>query len=113
EIVLAEAVNARGEAADTAIQKLQEAINQASKIMSLEPIYLPDRSEVVSAWQQELESAFRVIPVNGEHAVEALKREAARRRPAREGKGGRDSAIWLGVLEEASSSDVPVHFVSD
>ncbi|AXE86583.1 PIN domain-containing protein [Streptomyces sp. Go-475] len=113
EVVLEESVNIRKDLASEAIQKLQEAFNQASKVMDLESIYIPDLQEITAAWRAELEAAFEVVSVEGTQAVEALKREAARKRPAREGKGARDSAIWLSMLDSASSYNAPVHFVSD
>ncbi|WP_185013155.1 PIN domain-containing protein [Streptomyces sp. AK010] len=113
EVVLEESVNIRKSLVAEAIQKLQEAFNQASKLMELEPIYIPDLSEIASSWRDELEAAFEVIPLGGVQAVAALKREAARRRPARDGKGARDSAIWLSALEVAVANGAPVHFVSD
>lgn len=113
EVVLEESVNIRKDLASEAIAKLQEAFNQASKVMDLESIYIPDLQEITASWRAELEAAFEVVPVEGAQAVEALKREAARKRPAREGKGARDSAIWLSMLDSAFNYEAPVHFVSD
>ncbi|MFL0023152.1 PIN domain-containing protein [Streptomyces sp. NBUL23] len=113
DVVVEEAVNIRKELASEAIQKLQDAFNQASKLLELESIYIPDLHEVTEAWREELTSTFEVVPVGGIQAVEALKREAARKRPAREGKGARDSAIWLSMLDFADGRADPIHFVSD
>ncbi|MEW2511019.1 PIN domain-containing protein [Streptomyces sp. NPDC046870] len=113
EVVLEESVNIRKDLASEAIQKLQDAFNQASKVMDLDSIYIPDLQEIASSWRAELEAAFEVFPVKGTQAIEALKREAARKRPAREGKGARDSAIWLSMLDSASGYEAPIHFVSD
>ena len=113
EVVLEESVSARGRAVDEATQKLREAINQASKVIALDDIYIPGREDEVARWEEELRSTFRVIPVKGDHAVEALRREAFRRRPAREGKGARDAAIWLCAIDYALEHKLPIYFVSD
>ncbi|MFI0089681.1 PIN domain-containing protein [Streptomyces bobili] len=113
EVVLEESVNIRKSLVAEAIQKLQEAFNQASKLMELEPIYIPDLAEITSSWRDELEATFEVIPLGGDQAVAALKREASRKRPARDGKGARDSAIWLSALEISVAREALVHFVSD
>ncbi|MFJ9470096.1 PIN domain-containing protein [Streptomyces caniferus] len=113
DVVVEEAVNIRKELASEAMQKLQDAFNQANKLLDLESIYIPDLQEVADAWRGELTSTFEVVPVGGDQAVEALKREAARKRPAREGKGARDSAIWLSMLEYAVGREDSIHFVSD
>lgn len=113
DVVVEEAVNIRKEAAAEAIQKLRDAFNQANKILELESIYIPDLQEVADEWREGLTSTFEVFPVGGSQAVEALKREAARKRPAREGKGARDTAIWLSMLEYACGREDSIHFVSD
>ncbi|MFH7595074.1 PIN domain-containing protein [Streptomyces racemochromogenes] len=113
DIVLEESINARGQAVDDATQKLQEALSQASKLMQLESLYIPDRRHVMDEWRRELTEAFEVLTTRGEDALEALRREAARELPARLGKGARDSAIWLCTLRCAAALGEAVHFVSD
>ncbi|MGA5770746.1 PIN domain-containing protein [Streptomyces pseudogriseolus] len=113
EVVLEESVNIRKDLTSEVTQKLQEAFNQASKLMELEPIYIPDAAEVASSWRDELTATFEIVPLEGAQAIEALKREASRKRPARQGKGARDSAIWLSLLDSAARHAGRVHFVSD
>ncbi|WP_078963755.1 PIN domain-containing protein [Streptomyces sp. XY593] len=113
DVVLEESVNARGEAVSEATQKLQEALSQASKLMQLESIYIPDQRDVMDEWRRELVGAFDVFVTSGDHAREALRREAAREVPARLGKGARDTAIWLGVIKCAQENGCEVHFVSN
>ncbi|NJQ04534.1 DUF4935 domain-containing protein [Streptomyces lonarensis] len=56
-------------------------------------------------WEYLYRDSLDIIPLTRHAAVEALRREADRRRPARSsGKsatGSRDAAIWLTVLEAA------------
>jgi hypothetical protein len=113
EIVLHESVNLRREAVDSAVQQLLTVISQASRLFEVPAIYLPDPLAVSLEWEAELRDRLNVLQLDGEDAAEALCREAKRLVPAKEGRGGRDSAIWLSVRRAAMAlSDSDVIFVS-
>lgn len=112
EMVLHESLHARTDAIASAIQSVKDAVTSAEKLIELDPIYLPGIEEATQRWKESLEEAFHVIPTTGNQALEALKREAQRQRPARGGKGARDSVIWLSTIE-CGKSVAEVHFVSD
>lgn len=76
------------------------------------PLYLPDPAEVGGLWRQELEGNLKIIEVAPDDALAALRREALRTPPARNGTGARDSAIWLTALRAHLRSDEPTYLVS-
>lgn len=59
-----------------------------------------------------LHAIFEVLPLDGLYAIEALRSEARRIVPARHGKGGRDSAIWLTIAKLANDRH-RVHFITN
>lgn len=111
ELVLHEALNLRRNRAEVAHAKFIAAQSELSKLFPIEPVYVPDVNDIVDAWEDELRGAFVIVPLDGADAAEALKREALRIRPAREGRGARDSGIWLAALRCATDHDA-VFFVS-
>lgn len=111
EIVIHESVNLRRERFEPAAADYLKSYRAVAKFFASEPVYVPSADEICEAWEQELRSTFTVVPTHGEDAAEAMQREALRRRPARNGKGGRDSAIWLTVLR-LSQQFSRVSFVS-
>ncbi|PPF76292.1 hypothetical protein C5B99_10730 [Pseudoclavibacter sp. Z016] len=80
-------------------------------MFQVEAVYVPDIDDIVSEWERDLRSSFEVIEIEPEDAPRALRREAVRQRPARNGKGARDSAIWLSAIRVAASGQGAV-FVS-
>jgi PIN domain len=104
EVVRIETLAQRGRAASAALEKLRTGIREVSKIFGSDQVdyYMPSEVDAVSYWQQEIDEAFKVIPLAGEDAIEALHREARRIAPARptadgSSVGSRDAAIWLSV----------------
>src|SRR5438309_4321921 len=93
DLVVHESINLRVEKFTEAATEFVDAYNKIEKFFDIDPIYVPDVSEVGDKWEAELRAAFKVIDVDGADAAEALLREARRTRPARRGRGGRDSAI--------------------
>ncbi|MFI8405181.1 PIN domain-containing protein [Streptomyces sp. NPDC085463] len=78
-------------------------------------VYSPEDS--LQKWEDIYRQTMEVLPLTREAAVEGLRREAHRLRPARaSGKtaiGSRDAAIWMTVLEQAKAAPTcPVYFVS-
>jgi hypothetical protein len=112
EVVLEESVNSRLEAASAVAERLGEAINQASKLLEIDPIYIPSAAEAAELWRQGLIANFAILPLDSADAREALFREVHRVPPAREGRGARDSAIWLTVRRKQVSDPDPMFFVS-
>ncbi|WP_432485700.1 PIN domain-containing protein [Kineococcus esterisolvens] len=112
EIVVHESVNARYESVLNEVEKLRKAVSEASSFFDVDPVYLPEPEEVATNWEETLRHTFEVIPDAPDHALEALRREARRVRPASKGKGARDSLIWLTVLRHAKDSKGTHHFVS-
>lgn len=105
EVVRTETLGERERAASIALEKLRAGIREVSKIFGSDQIdtyYMPSEEDAVSYWRQEVDAAFRVIPLEGVDAIEALDREARRIAPARatadgSSVGSRDAAIWLSV----------------
>lgn len=112
ELVVQESVNKRAENYAQVATRFVDAFSELEKFFDIDPIYVPDEAEIRETWEAELRETFTVVPVHGDDAVEALRREAVRVRPARLGKGGRDSAVWLTVLRLASTRN-DVAFVSN
>lgn len=112
EIVLHESINARYDSVRAEIEKLRKALADASNFFEVPPIYLPDIDEVVTKWEQSVRSLFRIIPDKPEHALESLRREARRVRPASKGRGARDSLIWLTIIYHAEPNRNEHFFVS-
>lgn len=113
-VVFDESVNTRREAATAAVDALTSAISGLSKYCDLEPIYIPGIDEIVEDWEKQLTDCFEIVNLHGEDAVEALRREAGRRKPAKDdGTGARDAAIWLTVKRAHSETDEATYFVSD
>jgi hypothetical protein len=111
DIVLQESLNLRRDNYQSASAGFLKYFREVERFFSPQPLYLPSADEICRDWEDELRDVFEILPVHGEDAAEALDREARRIRPAREGRGGRDSAIWLTVLRHVPSYDV-FHFVS-
>lgn len=111
ELVVHESANLRRTRYAVASTDFLSKYSEVSKYVELEPVYVPDAEEVSEVWSAELRAVFSVREIDTEDAVEALEREALRRRPARNGRGARDSAIWLMVLRLAAAYDA-VFFVS-
>lgn len=100
EVVVQEAVNRQHQ---NAVENI-DGINKWHKLLSaqfasLEGIYIPTADEVADHYREILNSKFISLLLNGSQAIEALRREALRILPARNGSGSRDAAIWLTVRD--------------
>jgi hypothetical protein len=78
---------------------------------------LPSLESAVERDYRLMASMFTILPLEGEHAIQALQRETDRKRPASTdgsipGFGARDVAIWLTAIAHAASSGDPVYLVS-
>lgn len=111
DLVVQESVNLRRKFYLASNATFLGALRDISQYFDAESIYVPDVEEVCSQWDRELREAFQVLPIHGDDAAQALIREANRIRPAREGRGGRDSAIWMTVLRLAEKYET-VAFIS-
>ena len=70
-----------------------------------------------SDYQSKVLDTFDLIPLDGESAVEALRREAWRIPPAStsfdvQGTGARDAAIWLSLIKESIRQPERIFFIS-
>jgi hypothetical protein len=112
-LVLEESVSARRRDAMVAFEALSAAHKRASRYSDTVTTYIPSAQDVADDWRESLTVHFEVISTTPEIAVEALEREAHRRRPARGGSGGRDAAIWLTVRQDAASRDAVSYFLTE
>jgi hypothetical protein len=112
EVTVHETVNLRKVTADQLIESMVKSHSQLSELTRMSPLYAPTGETVAQAYEAELVEHFAVLPLDGEHAREALRREAMRVLPAREGVGGRDTAIWLTLIARLEAGD-EIHFVTN
>lgn len=85
---------------------------------SLMPIRLPDVDKLADQREAVLREQYMVLPTPEGAAVEALGREANRRRPAdidweKKGAGARDVVVWLTLLAATEQHARDLVFVSD
>lgn len=119
EMVRIESLGQRQRAASEALGQLRAAIRIAAGVFGPDQLdyYLPSETDAVQRWKDDLDSLGH-IPLDGDDAIEALRREALRQPPARptadgSATGGRDAAIWLAVKRlHSSSEDRQTYFVS-
>lgn len=106
ELVLEEYASLRRRKAEEAVAEYNKGYRKlTSHFPDLLPsIYLPAVNEAVEPLVAELRSEAVILPTRPEDAMLALKREAGRVPPARNGHGARDTAIWLTVARDHSSS---------
>ncbi len=112
ELVVEEATARHVRALESVQGKLTAAIGEASSFWPVSSVYLPDVRDFEVDRREQIAALGIVMPLVGEVATEALRREIWRRRPAREGRGGRDAAIWTCVAQDHESLDEPGYFVS-
>ncbi len=112
-VAVTESVSARRRDATDAFSRLVSAHRTASKFALLAAVYVPDPTDVAREWEVELRRRFEIAPIPIGAAEEALRREAERIPPAREGRGARDCAIWLTLLHEHASRSEESFFVSE
>lgn len=110
-VVLHESVNIRREKYADASSKFLAGFKALSRFFEAPSVYIPDASEIAQRWESELRANFEVLDSDGDDSAEALRREATRYPPARLGKGGRDSLIWLTAIRLAREG-AHVHLVS-
>jgi len=112
EVTLHEAVNFREDQANKLITPLVATHSELSRMTRMDPVYTPTAADIAAVYEARLNELFEVLPLEGDHAIEALRREARRVVPARLGKGGRDSAIWLTIAALANQGHT-VRFVTN
>src|SRR6266536_537753 len=82
------------------------------------PRNLPDPKQIADEYYgRGLSEIFLILESTPSASVEALLREAHRRAPAKvaggRGTGARDALVWLTIIENKPSSELPVYFVSN
>jgi hypothetical protein len=112
EVVLDETVNIMHETAATLIEQFVSAHSGLGRFIELAPIYAPESDEIAGNYEAMLRARFQILPLDGQHAREALRREARRVAPASDGRGARDSAIWLTVVNLVHNGH-EVHFITN
>lgn len=112
-LVLEEAVANRQREVEDAIRDLGRAINRLRKLgAEIEAPLLQEPAEAAEQWRRDLMAQVTVVETPDGAPWEALVREVWRLRPAREGKGARDTAIWLTVLNKHLGLRETSYFVS-
>lgn len=111
-IVVRESVNLRRSRYAEVEKEFLKALAKINKFYDLQSVYVPSVEEICDSWENELMDSLSILNVDGSDAVEALNREATRLRPARDGVGARDSAIWLSAVRRAQKDEV-VYFISN
>lgn len=101
EVVKSEVLNSRKQDAKIQLDLLRDSYRRLSEYVDMPEMYFPEEGDAGRAVSELLENQFEILPLSGDAAREALHREANRRLPAREGRGSRDSAIWLTLVELA------------
>jgi hypothetical protein len=113
-IALLEAESRRREEVETECNAIQRATSRlAGYSADFSTPQLPKPEEVAARWRSSLERTFRIAHLTPENAIESLRREALRTPPTRAGRGARDAAIWLTVLDVLTEEKKPGYFVSD
>jgi hypothetical protein len=97
-IVLEESLARYARSLTAAQDGLRKGLREARKFWDVGSLYFPDPSQLVEERRAKMARLFEVVPTDGEDASTALIREVWRQPPAREGVGGRDSAVWLTIL---------------
>lgn len=104
-LVVAEYAHLRLQRATEATEQIRSALKKASGHLEVPPFYVPSPEETVEDLISALTDLVNVAETHPDDAQAALRREASRVRPARDGKGARDSAIWLTVVRHHRNSD--------
>jgi hypothetical protein len=112
EIVLEEVLSRYMRGVLTTQDKFQSAAAEAAKYWEVSSVYFPDPDELVSERRQALMKLVTFLPLESEDARDGILREIWRRRPAREGKGARDAAIWNSIVRHHHTADERGFFVS-
>jgi hypothetical protein len=113
ELVIEEATSQRLRTIEAAFDLLRKAHRDAQAFASIPMLPdLPVPGELAREFRRKLETVCRTASTPGEAGKEALRREAFRLRPAREGKGARDVAIWLTVKSAHQATGTEGYFVS-
>jgi PIN domain len=114
ELVADEATSKRLRTIEAAFDVFQRAHRDARIFASI-PLFpdLPVPGELAREFRRKLEALCRIASMPEGAGEEALRRETFRLRPAREGKGARDVAIWLTVKSAHEASGVEGYFISD
>jgi hypothetical protein len=112
EVAVNEPTAKRQEQIESKAIAIRTAIEKSRDFFKVPHFHEPDAKQLAADWRHELLKVIRLIPMSGEHAMEALDREIHRVAPAREGVGARDAAIWLAIRDDHLSKSEPGYFVS-
>lgn len=113
EIVLDESLNRRREHSDEVIAHYRSSFRELVRLFpTVDAAYIPATDEILENWNAELRRVFQIFEPEEDDARTALRMEARRRRPAREGRGARDALIWRTVVRLVSQGST-VYFVTN
>jgi PIN domain len=96
-LVLSEYRNLRAGDIRSSLEIYTKGFESLQAVLELDSIYLPSVEEAIHHLIADLLARVTPIETFPDDAIEALRREAERIPPARDGKGARDSAIWLTI----------------
>jgi hypothetical protein len=113
ELVLSEAESHYLRVVEALFDGLQKSHRDAASYAAI-PLLgeLPVPGELAREYRRRLESIGDVVATPAGAGDEGLRREAFRLRPARLGKGARDTAIWLTVKEAHGAAPAENYLLS-
>src|SRR2546430_9874682 len=111
-VALDEATANRRRNIEQALSDVQLAIKKARWAFDVPYFQAPVPLALAWTWQTDMLNAAEILLVSPEHAGAALDREIERVPPARDGRGGRDAAIWMAVRDHHLASGQDGYFVS-
>jgi hypothetical protein len=113
-LALEEAVARRQRNVETAARDLERALDRLRKLgVKVNTSPIQNAAEIAEQWRKDLTSQVSIIETPDAAFSQALLREIRRLRPAREGRGARDSAIWITVLEAHRNFNELSYFLSN
>lgn len=113
-LALEEAVAKRQRDIESAARDLEHTLDRLGKLgikVNIPP--LQNAADITEQWRKDLASQVNIIETPDAASSQALLREVHRLRPARDGRGARDSAIWITVLEKHRHLNEISYFLSN
>lgn len=112
-LAVEEAVAKRQRDLEAATRDLELVVGRLRRLgIEIEAPRPQDPADGAERWRRDLTAQVTVVETPDGASWEALLREVRRLRPAREGKGARDTAIWFTVLNKHQSLKETSYFLS-
>lgn len=113
-LALEEAVAKRQRDLETAARDLERTLDRLRKLgVKVDSPPLQSPADTAEQWRKDLMAQVNIIETSDRASSQALLREVCRLRPAREGKGARDAAIWITVLDAHRKLNEISYFLSN